>query len=203
MAMIQTWAGALDEAADRYPDKPAFLFEGAGWNAALGFVDWRDASVLVARGLSALGVGRGDRVAMLCPGSPVWPVLQVACSRVGAILVPVNVRYRLDEIAFVITKARPRVLFSVDWIRDVNYPQLVRDAVPDDGPLLVTLDALNPSLSVTATVPVEGRDQLTWEEFLAVAEQAEAVGDVGKPVDPVLLQFTSGTTSATAPSSVA
>jgi acyl-CoA synthetase (AMP-forming)/AMP-acid ligase II len=195
MAMIQTWAGALETATDLYPDKPAFLFEGAGWEAALGFVDWRDASALFARGLSALGVVRGDRVAILCPGSPVWPVLQVACSRLGAVLVPVNVRYRLDEIAFVITKARPRVLFTIDRIRDVNYPELVREAVPADGPVLVTLDGLNPTLSSSESAAHDGSDRLTWGQFLAIANQADAAEDAGRPEDPVLLQFTSGTTS--------
>lgn len=147
MAMIQTWWGALDGAAERRPDKPAFIFEGAGWEATLDFAAWREASRLVARGLHALGVQHGDRVAILCPGSPVWPVLQVACSRIGAILVPVNVRYRLDEIRFVINKSRPRVLITVEQIRDTRYPELVREAVPAaEGPVMVTVGQLYPEL---------------------------------------------------------
>jgi acyl-CoA synthetase (AMP-forming)/AMP-acid ligase II len=194
--MIQTWAGALDEAADRRPDKTAFVFEGAGWEATLGFADWRDASRLAARGLYSLGVRRGDRVAILCPGSPVWPVLQVACSRLGAILVPVNVRYRLDEIAFVVKKSRPKVLITVERIRDINYPELVRKAVSvAERPVMITLGRLNPDLNSCERTAPDDRDQMTWEDFLALASQERLPADVGKPEDPVLLQFTSGTTS--------
>jgi acyl-CoA synthetase (AMP-forming)/AMP-acid ligase II len=194
--MIQTWSGALDEAVGRQPDKPAFIFEGDGWEATLDFAAWRDSSRLVARGLQALGVEHGDRVAILCPGSPVWPVLQVACSRLGAILVPINVRYRLDEVAFVIRKSRPRVLITVEQIREIRYPELVREAVcATEGPIMITLDRLDPELVATAASPYEDGDQLRWDEFLAVASHAEPVDDAGRPDDPVLLQFTSGTTS--------
>lgn len=197
MAINQTWAGALDRAAARDPDKTAFLFEGSGWEATLGFAEWRDASHLVARALSVLGVRHGDRVAILCPGSPVWPVLQVACSRLGAILVPVNVRYRLDEIAFVVTKSRPSVLITVERIRDVGYPELVREAVPEtDRPAMITLPRLDPDFDSPGSATHDGCGELSWDDFLALAGQAEAVAqDAGRPDDPVLLQFTSGTTS--------
>ena len=196
MAMNRTWAGALEERAEKSPDKQAFMFEGAGWEATLDFAGWRDASRLVADGLCALGVQRGDRVAILSPGSPVWPVLQVACSRLGAILVPINVRYRLDELAFVITRARPRVMLTVEQIRDVAYPELVREAVPSaERPVMVTLGSLNPGFSSSATSVYDGRDRLTWAEFLAIATQAQGHEEIGRPADPVLLQFTSGTTS--------
>jgi acyl-CoA synthetase (AMP-forming)/AMP-acid ligase II len=196
MAMIKTWSAALDEAAGRHPDKPAFLFEGAGWDSSLDFAGWRNASRVLARGLHAMGVQHGDRVALLCPGSPVWPVLQVACSRLGAILVPINVRYRLDEVAFVIRKSRPRVLLTVERIRDVNYPELVREAASaSDRPLMVTFGQLDPGFDTPDSAPYDGRDQLTWSEFVAVANQAPQIEDAGKPEDPVLLQFTSGTTS--------
>ena len=194
--MIQTWAGALDDAADQRPTTTAFLFEGAGWTTTIGFAEWREASLLVARGLHALGVNRGDRVAILCPGSPVWPVVQVACSRLGAILVPINVRYRLDEVAFVIRKSRPKVLIAIERIRDVHYPDLVREASSDDErPLMITLDRLDPGLISGPECATRDGDVMSWDAFLAAAATAPMPSESGRPEDPVLLQFTSGTTS--------
>lgn len=195
MPVNQTWAQALELIAEREPDKTAFVFEGAGWDAALDFRSWRTASQTVARGLQALGVSHGDRVAILCPGSPVWPVLQVACSSLGAIIVPINVRYRLDEIAFVLTKARPAVLFTVEHIRDVRYPELVREAVPAGGPVMITLNRLNPPLEPSGGLEYDGRECVSWQEFLDFAALASPPHCSGRPEDPVLLQFTSGTTS--------
>lgn len=196
MTSIQSWAHALDDAAARHPDRTAFVFEGEGWEASLAFAEWGASSLLVAQALHALGVNHGDRVAMICPGSPVWPVMQVACSRLGAILVPVNVRYRLDEIAYVVQKSRPRVLITVERIRDISYPDLVRAAVPTkDRPRIIALDRLDPHFTSAQQGGVRVSEQMTWAEFLTLARGSEIPTRAGGPDDPVLLQFTSGTTS--------
>ena len=52
----------------------------------------------VATGLSALGIGLGDRVAFWLPNSPAYLILYFACARIGAITVAVNTRYRAGEV---------------------------------------------------------------------------------------------------------
>src|SRR5690606_3182717 len=72
-----------------------------------------EASHRVAAGLAALGVRHGDRVGALAPGSAMWPILQTACSHLGAIIVPINTRYREDELGFVLGLAEPAVMVLI------------------------------------------------------------------------------------------
>jgi acyl-CoA synthetase (AMP-forming)/AMP-acid ligase II len=178
-----SWAEALDDAAARRGDDIAFHFEGPGWHQALRFADWLRLSRLVAGGLAELGVGHGDRVAVLAPGSAVWPIVQTAVSHLGAIVVPLNTRYRQDELGFVIGLAEPAVIVHIGQYHHTDYRALVEAAVGERDPHVVVLDS-----PVVATDPVhevgEG-SRRSWAQLLALG-----AGD-----DPVLLQFTSGTSS--------
>ena len=66
-----------------------------------------------AGALVASGVKRGDRVAVWAPNSWEWVVAAMAVFRVGAVLVPVNTRFKGREAAFVLEKAQVKVLFTV------------------------------------------------------------------------------------------
>ncbi len=57
---------------------------------------------------SELGVGRGDRVAILAANHPDYLVLLYACARLGAMLVPLNWRLAVPEQLFILTDARSR-----------------------------------------------------------------------------------------------
>ena len=66
-----------------------------------------------AGALVASGVKRGDRVAVWAPNSWEWVVAAMAVFRVGAVLVPVNTRFKGREAAFVLKKANVKLLFTV------------------------------------------------------------------------------------------
>jgi fatty-acyl-CoA synthase len=90
------------------PDRLALRFEGADLSHA-GFAA-RIAAV--ARGLqSVCRVRRGDRVALLAANHPDYLVLLFACARLGAMLVPLNWRLAVPELAFVLGDSAPTVLF--------------------------------------------------------------------------------------------
>ena len=59
---------------------------------------------------SQLGVGRGDRVAILCLNHPDYLVLLYACARLGAMLVPLNWRLAVPEQVFILSDASVKVL---------------------------------------------------------------------------------------------
>ncbi|MHB1537768.1 MAG: class I adenylate-forming enzyme family protein [Solirubrobacteraceae bacterium] len=203
-----TWAQALDAAVADVPEsKPAFLFSGAGWDAQLSYGRWLQCSDAVAASLLALGVLPGERVAVAAPGGPVWPVLQTACSRAGAILLPLNVRYRRDELSHVIGRAMPRVIFALTALRENRILENVKDA-------LATLATRDPERLAEASRPLlvrfdssaePGEDRgsrargddaaMPWQQFceLGAGERVEHAEVAAS--DPVLLQFTSGTTA--------
>lgn len=92
------------------PAKPAFVLDGEVLR--YGALDERSARF--ARALRDLGVERGDRVALF--GGTTLPglVALVGCHRAGAIFVPINPRYRSDELAHVLGDSGARLLLCSD-----------------------------------------------------------------------------------------
>jgi fatty-acyl-CoA synthase len=89
------------------PDKPAIHFDGE----TLSYASFNARIEQTARALkSELGVGRGDRVAVLSLNRPDYLVLLYACARLGAMLVPLNWRLAVAEQLFILTDAAAKVL---------------------------------------------------------------------------------------------
>ena len=68
----------------------------------------------LAAGLAAVGVGQGDRLAILAPNCLEYVDLLGAAARLGAIMVPINGRLSAEEVAYVIEDVAPRVLIVAD-----------------------------------------------------------------------------------------
>jgi fatty-acyl-CoA synthase len=89
------------------PEKPAIHFAGA----TLSYRGFADRIAGAARALkSELGIGRGDRIAVLCSNHPDMLVLLYACARLGAMLVPLNWRLAVPEQMFILTDASVKAL---------------------------------------------------------------------------------------------
>ncbi|BDZ45508.1 AMP-binding protein [Naasia aerilata] len=189
----RSWAQALEDAEARHGSRPAFHFEGEDWHQALTFTEWLQATRTVAAGLAALGVQKGHRVAALAPGSAMWPILQTACSHLGAIIVPVNTRYRQDEVGFVLGLAEPDVIVLIASYHHVDYVDLVTRSLKGRPIEMVTLDS--PVIELVPAPAAGEPGQRSWAQLLALGAQAPAAPLVGRADDAVLLQFTSGTSA--------
>ena len=96
----------IDRNAAFAPDKPAIRFQGR--TLTYGGLAQR---IAAARALkSQLGVGRGDRVAILAANHPDYLVLLYACARLGAMLVPLNWRLAVPEQVFILADASVKAL---------------------------------------------------------------------------------------------
>jgi acyl-CoA synthetase (AMP-forming)/AMP-acid ligase II len=131
----------------------------------------------VARALVASGVGRGDAIAIWAPNSWHWMAAALGAHTLGAMVVPINTRYKGEEAAYVLARSRARVLFTVDGFLACSYPAMLRAAGVDVP---------------TVVMP-------HWDEFLARGAHV-APADVTRiaaavtPDDVGDLMFTSGTT---------
>ncbi|WIW44600.1 long-chain fatty acid--CoA ligase [Bradyrhizobium sp. 62B] len=97
----------IDRNAAFSPGKTAIAFEGERLSyAAFAARIERTATALKQE----LGVGRGDRVAILSLNRPDYLVLLYACARLGAMLVPLNWRLAVAEQVFILTDAGAKVL---------------------------------------------------------------------------------------------
>ncbi len=103
--LLDTLAAAVRER----PDATALLFKGRA-------VSWRElaeSSDAAAVALAAMGITRGDRVAVLLPNCPQFVVLEFAAWKLGAILVPLNPIYTEEELVGPIRSTGPRVLITL------------------------------------------------------------------------------------------
>lgn len=85
----------------------------------------------VARGLLALGVGRGDAVSILAGNSPEWLVSALAAMRIGACVAPMNTWYKSSEMAYQLEHARVKVLFMVPGLLKQDYLAAMGALVPE------------------------------------------------------------------------
>ena len=183
-------------AAARWPQAEAVLYEGDRWTFAQ-----IDAQVdEAARALLARGIRKGDSVGLWITNCPEFIVAFYAAAKVGAIVVPMNTRYRADDIRFVIRHAECKLLISVEQSGPVNYLEMLQAAIPglsEDG---LTPGEDYPHLQGVVVIPSDARQTpISWSGFLAGAasvppEQLQAVAGSVKKTDPALIIFTSGTT---------
>jgi len=83
----------------------------------------------VANALEGLGVGRGDRVAVMVPQKPANMFTHLACWKIGAISVPLSVLFGDEALRYRLEQSGSRVLISDESVRDVV--QKVRDDCPE------------------------------------------------------------------------
>lgn len=110
-----TLAEIVSDYARRNGAKPAIIFQ----DQPISYADL-DASIeRAANGLAARGIGHRDRVAIMLPNIPQFVVAYYAVARVGGTVVPINVLYKADEIAYVLNDSEAKALVIYDGF----YPQ--------------------------------------------------------------------------------
>ena len=180
-----TIPGLLATTVARHGDRPAVV-DG---DRRLSYAELAARARDFAGALVASGVEAGDRVALWAPNSPEWIVAVLGLSQAGAVLVPVNTRFKGVEAADILARSRARALVTVTDFLGTDY--------------LALLEAAEAKLPELATVVVaQGpapEDTEPWDGFLARATdagRAEAErrgGDVTAHYPSDIL-FTSGTT---------
>ncbi|HEY3527897.1 MAG TPA: AMP-binding protein [Nocardioides sp.] len=181
-ALLEETIGAnLDRTVARFPDREALVECATGnrWT-------WREldhAVELVARGLIAAGIEKGDRVGIWGPNSARWTITQYATAKIGAILVNVNPAYRTHEFSYAVNQSGMRMLISASSFKTSDYRAMVEETAGQ-----------NPDLERVVYL-----DTADWDDLVAAGEAHDA--DILnqrmrtlEPHDPINIQYTSGTT---------
>src|SRR5882672_7465182 len=187
----KTTMGALPErAARRWSGREALCFRGKRWT----FADLAAGVDRAARGLIALGVGPGDKVALWMINRPEWIEIAFAVMKIGAVLVPINTRLRTEDVAYIVDQSDSSTLIVVERSGPVDYLGMVRELMPVAGTSRL------PKLQRIVVFGEQPRPAtLAWTDLLergsGVADQALAsrAGAVD-PEDLAFLMYTSGTT---------
>ncbi|HET8629626.1 MAG TPA: long-chain fatty acid--CoA ligase [Thermomicrobiales bacterium] len=196
-----TLAEFVADVARRDGEKPALIFQDQP-------VTYAQLDALIERaadGLAARGVGHGDRVALMLPNIPPFVVAYYAALRLGAIVVPVNLLYKADEIAYILgdSEAKALVVYegfyaqageavrrapSVECVVVVGqglapegttaWADLVGGGAPQRQPAAVAPGDVAVICYTSGTTGRAKGAMLTHRNFIANLEQMEAVGSM-------------------------
>ncbi len=97
----------LENSARRYPDRDAYTF----MDTTLTFSQVNAAANMVANGLQAKGIRPGDKVALSCLNLPYFPIIYFGILKAGAVVVPLSVLLKKDEIAYHLKDSEARAYF--------------------------------------------------------------------------------------------
>ena len=100
--LYKTIGQALEEAARAYPEHEALV--DCRQDVRLTYAELDQSVNNVAGRLYTLGVAKGDRVGIWSPNNAQWVLTQLACARIGAVLVTINPAYRISELEYVLNK---------------------------------------------------------------------------------------------------
>ncbi len=156
---------------------------------------------LVGRGLLALGIRKGDHVAIWGTNHPQWLLTFFATARIGAVLVTVNTSYKIHEAEYLLRQSDTNTLIMMDSFKDADYVAIINEICPElaahqSGQLSCRrLPLLRHVVNFTSQQP----GCLSWDQLLALGETVPAsrIMEIGRTLDKnevINMQYTSGTT---------
>lgn len=202
----------LDRRADEIPTQEALVYScypefGGALDIRWTYREYRERVDAVARGLMALGLNKGDHIAVWAVNLPEWPLLQLAAFKAGLVLITVNPVLRAREVEYILKQGDARALFFMARIRDHDCLATVRSVTTPaarNGEVTSEILPLLRYVSLLGAPPSGLLEQEGWRPALfseMIADGAQVSPDVlrdrqasVKPTDPGQILYTSGTT---------
>ena len=194
----RTLGALLDDAVRRYGPREALTFEGRRWT----FQEFQEDVDRTARALIHLGVQPGDKVSLWMPNRPEWLHICFALTKIGAVLVPINTRFRTSDLEYVVRQSDTSTLIIQGRSGPVDYLSMVEEVCPEitrETPGSLNLSAF-PQLRRIVVLGDEQRPGAhSWDDVMASADEIspdemERRHAAVDPDDTALLMYTSGTT---------
>ena len=188
--------GSLPERATRrWGTREALVFQGRRWS----FAELSAGVDRLARGLIGLGVTPGEKIALWMVNRPEFIEAMFAVIKIGAVLVPINTRFRTDDVAYVLGQSDAVTLIVAERSGPIDYLSMVRELVPSLAGGAVR-ESRFPNLRRVISVGDAPRaETLSWRGVQAAGDAIgeAALGTRAEAVDPdgvALFLYTSGTT---------
>ena len=174
----------LEDTAREVPDRIAVVFNEMKFN----YAQVNGAANQVANGLTALGIGRGDNVALSCPNLPYFPIVYFGILKTGATVVPLNVLLKAREIAYHLADSDAKAYFCFQGTPELPMGQFGHEGFQQvdscDHFFMMTADPTAPS-------SIEGTRTLGQLMYQQSPVFDTALTD---PSDTAVILYTSGTT---------
>jgi fatty-acyl-CoA synthase len=166
-------ADTLTQAALKFPEKPALVFEGKRWT----YRQWNRWVNKAAHAFRAAGIAKGDHVALFTYNLPEQVTTFYALMKLGAVPVPINYRLAANEVKYIIDDSKARILVFEEALR---------------APVMAIRDSLAVEQLVYVGTKPQGRE-IPFEKFVEPGSDAEPQ-IAGDWHDPAFIMYTSGTT---------
>jgi long-chain acyl-CoA synthetase len=191
--------GLLEASFKRYAHLPAYKFMGQ----CLTFSDVDEASRAFAAFLQAQGLAKGDRVALMMPNIPQYPVAVAAVLRAGYVVVNVNPLYTPRELAYQLEDSGAKLIILME-----NFAATLQHCLHEVPTKKIVLTALGDLLSlpkrwivnamvryVKKMVPhFDLPGAISFNEALVQGRRKRLLAAPLGPDDLAVLQYTGGTT---------
>jgi len=192
-----TVAGAILASIDRFGPRTALV---AADGATLSYSELGARIGDAVGTLRALGCGRGDRIGIWLPNGLDWPVWQFACAILGAVVVPLNLRYRSGELSYVLQKSGARLIIGQQSFLNNDFTarlqELAGGPIGADGQVHIAAVA-----GLETVLLVDDADVAGTLKLSAIAAEPASADELAslarhvRPEDPLWLFWTSGTTN--------
>ena len=197
-----TIPGLLRRNAERLPDNDCVV--APEFSVRWSWKEFDRLTDVVARGFYAMGVRKGDHVAIWATNVPEWMLTMFATAKLGAILVTVNTNYKQFELNYLLTQSDAKMLVMIPQVRDNDYIEHITGIMPSllrEDPQHIA-EAKVPFLKHVVLVgdsEKKPRGMRRFDELYALAETVpQSVVEehiAGLTTHEVInMQYTSGTT---------
>ncbi len=202
----------LDRRADELPTQEAIVYScypefGDALNLRWTYQEYRERANQVARGLMALGLHKGDHIAVWAVNLPEWLLLEMAAAKAGLVLVTVNPVLRAHEVEYILKQGDVQALFFMARIRDHDCLDTVRSMTTPgahNGEVSSERLPMLRYVSLLGAPPAGLLEQDGWRPtlFQEMVSGGTQVSDAAleerqasvQARDPAQIQYTSGTT---------
>ena len=191
----QTLGSLPERAARRWGAREALYFNGRRWS----FTELSRSVDRLARGLLALGVRPGEKVALWMVNRPEFIEAMFAVTKIGAILVPINTRLRTEDTAYILGQSDSTALLIADRSGPVDYLGMVKELAPSLRAGAVREERFKHLRLVVSAGEAPRAETVHWSAVQAAGDAVDpatlrARADAVDPDATAFFMYTSGTT---------
>ena len=125
----ETLGQLLEKRAREFPNVDAVVYVDRDYR--LTWKELNESVDIIAKGLMALGVKKGDKIALWATNVPHWVSMMFAAAKIGAVLLTINTNYRSSEIDYILRQSETEHLMMIDGYRDTDYVNTIYDLIPE------------------------------------------------------------------------
>ncbi|MBF0235519.1 MAG: AMP-binding protein [Desulfamplus sp.] len=191
----------VDIVAQQFSDSKALEYHKLGIN--YNYRQFRDVCNSVAKGLIALGIKKGENIAIWANNVPEWVLTQYGSAKMGAVLVTVNTNYRSFELEYLMKQSESTTLLMIGGVRTpTEYLEVINDVCPElagSKPGELKSKKLPMLKNVIFLGDETPAGMFNWKDVMEMGKEVPDAALEDRqlslgPDDVINMQYTSGTT---------